>query len=207
MSSRTCNWATPRRRASSSCCGTRPTPTPSGPSNTVPGADRPWQAAKAPSVSRVAVAGVEPHRVYHLALTGLQAGEKFGYRVSKGEAVVFESEARAPKVGRPEAAVCGLRRLRSQHARAEGDRLPDLPVEAPLRDDHRRHRLRQGPDLRISRQLLADLQRRHGVAVGRCTAAALDACSSPRRATTTSPRATWERRRTAWRTSTTGSSR
>ncbi len=61
------------------------------------GAGRPWQAAKAPSATRVAVAGVEPHRVYHLALTGLQPGEAFSYRVSKGGVIVFESEARALK--------------------------------------------------------------------------------------------------------------
>jgi hypothetical protein len=61
------------------------------------GAGRPWQAAQAPSVNRVAVAGIEPHRVYHVALTGLQAGEVFSYRVSQGGVVVFESEARAPK--------------------------------------------------------------------------------------------------------------
>jgi hypothetical protein len=60
-------------------------------------AGRPWQAAKTPSASRVAVAGVEPHRVYHLALTGLQPGAAFSYRVSKGGVVVVESEARAPK--------------------------------------------------------------------------------------------------------------
>ncbi len=41
------------------------------------GAGRPWQAAKAPSANRVAVAGIEPHRIYHVALTGLQAGEAF----------------------------------------------------------------------------------------------------------------------------------
>jgi hypothetical protein len=61
------------------------------------GAGQPWQAAKAPSANRVAVAGIEPHRVYHVALTGLQAGEVVSYRVSKGGAVVFESEARAPR--------------------------------------------------------------------------------------------------------------
>ena len=62
------------------------------------GAGLPWQAAKAPSVSRVAVAGIEPHRVYHLALTGLQPGEAFSYRVSKeGVVVVSKSDARATK--------------------------------------------------------------------------------------------------------------
>ena len=50
--------------------------------------------------SRVAVAGIEPHRVYHAPLTGLEPGEMFAYRVSRGGKVVFEAEARAPKVAR-----------------------------------------------------------------------------------------------------------
>ena len=62
-----------------------------------PGTAARWQAAKAPSARRVAVAGVAPHRVYHVALTGLQPGEMFGYRVSLGGQVVFTAEARAPK--------------------------------------------------------------------------------------------------------------
>jgi hypothetical protein len=61
------------------------------------GASGTWQAAGAPSVSRVAVAGVEPHRVFHLTFPGLHPGAFFRYRVSKGGVVVFESEARAPK--------------------------------------------------------------------------------------------------------------
>ena len=61
-------------------------------------ADRPWQAvAKAPSAVRVAVPTIEPHRVYHLALTGLEPGKKFGYRISQDKKVVFEAEGRAPR--------------------------------------------------------------------------------------------------------------
>jgi hypothetical protein len=61
-------------------------------------ADRPWQAsAKAPSAARVAVPGIEPHRVYHLSLTGLAPGKTFGYRVSRDGKVVFEAEGRAPR--------------------------------------------------------------------------------------------------------------
>ena len=63
-----------------------------------PGTATRWQAATAPSAGRIAVAGVEPHRVYHVALTGLQPGEMFGYRVSMGGQVVFTAEARAPKL-------------------------------------------------------------------------------------------------------------
>ena len=85
---------------------------------TRPAADRPWQtAAKAPSASRIAVPGIEPHRVYHLALTGLEPGKKFGYRISQANKVVFEAEGRAAAVGRPEAAVRRVRRLRSRARR------------------------------------------------------------------------------------------
>jgi acid phosphatase type 7 len=63
-----------------------------------PAADRPWQAVdKAPSASRIAVPNIEPHRVYHLSLTGLEPGKKFGYRVSQQNKVVFEAEGRAPR--------------------------------------------------------------------------------------------------------------
>ncbi len=61
------------------------------------GTGRPWQAAQAPSANRIAVAGIEPHRVYQVALRGLQAGEAFSYRLSQRGVVVFESEARAPR--------------------------------------------------------------------------------------------------------------
>jgi hypothetical protein len=61
-------------------------------------ADRPWQAvAKTPSNVCVAVPTIEPHRVYHLALTGLEPGKKFGYRISRDHKVVFEAEGRAPR--------------------------------------------------------------------------------------------------------------
>jgi hypothetical protein len=43
------------------------------------------------------VPAIEPHRIYHLALTGLEPGKAFNYRVRKGGVVVFDSEARAPK--------------------------------------------------------------------------------------------------------------
>jgi hypothetical protein len=61
-------------------------------------ADRPWQAvAKDPSAVRIAVPSIEPHRVYHLALTGLEPGKKFRYRISQDKKVVFEAEGRAPR--------------------------------------------------------------------------------------------------------------
>jgi acid phosphatase type 7 len=65
-----------------------------------PGPGTRWQTADAPAARRVAVAGIEPHRVYHTPLTGLEPGVMFAYRVSRGGKVVFEAEARAPKVAR-----------------------------------------------------------------------------------------------------------
>jgi hypothetical protein len=65
-----------------------------------PGPGTRWQTAKAPAARRVALAGIEPHRVYHTPLTDLESGVMFAYRVSRGGKVVFEAEARAPKVAR-----------------------------------------------------------------------------------------------------------
>ena len=62
-----------------------------------PGAGRRWQQAEPPSFQAVAVAGTLPHRVYHQALSDLEPGQVFSYRISKDGRVVFESEARAPK--------------------------------------------------------------------------------------------------------------
>jgi hypothetical protein len=63
-----------------------------------PGPDRVWQAVAAtPSARRIAVPSVAPHRVYHLALTGLAPGNKFGYRISLADQVVFEAEGQAPR--------------------------------------------------------------------------------------------------------------
>ncbi|MDR3632235.1 MAG: metallophosphoesterase [Isosphaeraceae bacterium] len=61
-------------------------------------ADGPWQpVAKAPSAVRIDVPTIEPHRVYHLSLTGLAPGKKFGYRIRQDSKVVFEAEGRAPR--------------------------------------------------------------------------------------------------------------
>ncbi len=62
-----------------------------------PGPGTRWQAAKAPTARRVVVSGIEPHRVYHTALTGLEPGVRFAYRVSRKRTCVFEAEARARK--------------------------------------------------------------------------------------------------------------
>lgn len=64
-----------------------------------PGTATRWQAtAKAPGARRIAVAGVEPHRLYHVPLQGLQPGQTFGYRVKLDGKIVFSAEAKAPKV-------------------------------------------------------------------------------------------------------------
>jgi acid phosphatase type 7 len=60
-------------------------------------ADRPWAKAEGPEARRVAVVGIEPHRVYRSPLTGLVPGGTFTYRVSRGGEVVFSSEGHAPK--------------------------------------------------------------------------------------------------------------
>jgi acid phosphatase type 7 len=57
-----------------------------------------WQGTSTPTSRRIAVLGVEPHRIYHAALTGLQPGEMFGYRVMLENQVVFTAETRAPKL-------------------------------------------------------------------------------------------------------------
>ncbi len=62
-----------------------------------PGAGSRWRPAPTPSSTRVAVPGIEPHRIYQAALSGLEPGQVFAYRVSDGGKAVFESEARAPK--------------------------------------------------------------------------------------------------------------
>ncbi len=59
--------------------------------------DRPWAKAEAPVSRRVAVAGVEPHRVYHATLSGLAPGGTFEYQVNRGGTPVFSAAARARK--------------------------------------------------------------------------------------------------------------
>ena len=60
-------------------------------------ADQLWRSASAATSRRIAVPGIEPHRVYRASLSGLAAGESFGYRVSKAKTIVFSSEGRARK--------------------------------------------------------------------------------------------------------------
>lgn len=56
-----------------------------------------WRKMEAPSSRRVAVAGIEPHRVWRATLTGLTPGAEFEYRVQRSGKVVFNATARARK--------------------------------------------------------------------------------------------------------------
>ncbi|QHV95380.1 metallophosphoesterase [Spirosoma endbachense] len=60
-------------------------------------ANGPWKKTEAPTSVRVAVAGIEPHRVFQTAFAGLTPGSKFNYRVSKAGKVVFTAEGQASK--------------------------------------------------------------------------------------------------------------
>jgi acid phosphatase type 7 len=61
-----------------------------------------WRQAHAPTMRRVAVPTIAPHRVYRAALNDLAAGATFAYRVRRSGEQVFSAEARAPKgAGQP----------------------------------------------------------------------------------------------------------
>ncbi|HUS06379.1 MAG TPA: metallophosphoesterase [Bryobacteraceae bacterium] len=54
-----------------------------------------WSTAAKPAYRRVAVRGVEPHRVYSAEFTSLSPADEFDYAILKGGAVVFQARARA----------------------------------------------------------------------------------------------------------------
>ena len=56
-----------------------------------------WSAPVAASFTKVAVRGIEPHRVYTARLSKLTPGVEFEYRIRRGDQSVFESRARARK--------------------------------------------------------------------------------------------------------------
>jgi acid phosphatase type 7 len=58
-----------------------------------------WTKTPTPTSTRVAVAGVDPHRVYQAALTGLKSNSTFAYRVLKNGKVIFTSNAQSPHSG------------------------------------------------------------------------------------------------------------
>ena len=148
-SSRTFSSVIHQRQVPWSCSGTPVMQTQAGRSSTNPGPTVHGKRLRPCQARPIAVSGVEPHSVYRARLTGLRPGGAFRYRVRKGDAVVFSAEGRAPKGVDQGYRFVGLRGLRREHGRPEGDRLPGIPGEARLRDDTRRHRLRQRARQRV----------------------------------------------------------
>ena len=138
-----------------------------------PIADGPWRPADPPAWRRIAVADVPPHRVYHVNLKDLVPGSTFGYRVRRGDEVVFEAEGRA-EVDGAALSLRDLRRLRRRDGRGEAGRRAGPSRPARLRGDPRRHRLHPRPDPRVPREVLAGVRRRRRRADGRGAALALD---------------------------------
>ncbi|QEH32387.1 Calcineurin-like phosphoesterase [Aquisphaera giovannonii] len=62
-----------------------------------PDGESSWRPMEPPKFRRVAVAGVEPHRVYRATLRAGAPGGRFAYRVRDGKGADFEAEALAPK--------------------------------------------------------------------------------------------------------------
>ena len=172
----------------------------------MPGPGTRWQIAKAPSKSRVAVAGIDPHRIYHTPMSGLEPGTKFAYRVSLGGKIIFQAEARAAKLahqahrfvvfgdcgaGTPEQKAIAYRAFlsRPDYVLIPGDIVYGKGLISEYRES--------------SGRSTTPMSRRR--APGSHCSARLS--SSPRRATMTSPLATWGRPPMASLTSTTGVSR
>jgi hypothetical protein len=62
-----------------------------------PGMGKPWQPATSPAMRRIVVETIPPHRLYRAALSGLESGGVFSYRVRKNKEVVFGADGRAPR--------------------------------------------------------------------------------------------------------------
>jgi acid phosphatase type 7 len=58
-----------------------------------------WTKAEMPKATRVAVAGILPHRVYSAVLAGLTPNTTFSYRVLKDNKVVFTADGQTPRDG------------------------------------------------------------------------------------------------------------
>ncbi|MEO7648855.1 MAG: metallophosphoesterase, partial [Bryobacteraceae bacterium] len=56
-----------------------------------------WSGPIAAVSTRVAVRGIEPHRMFRVRVKNLKEGEEFDYRVLRDGAAVFEARARARK--------------------------------------------------------------------------------------------------------------
>ncbi len=171
------------------------------------GTDGLWQAAaKAPSARRVAVPTIEPHRVYHLGLTGLEPGKTFSYRISKDHQAVFEAEARAPRPAD-----------QKQRFVVFGDCGANTPQQKAIayrtflsKPDY----VMITGDIVYGKGLVSEYRTNFWPIYNADNALPVEGApcsarrsSSPLPAITTSPRATWGRPRMAWPISTTGSSR
>ncbi len=67
-----------------------------------PGDGSSWRSADAPTMRRVDVPGVAPHRVYRAMLKGLEPGGTFAYRVRRGDRELFSADGHAPRsAGQP----------------------------------------------------------------------------------------------------------
>jgi predicted phosphodiesterase len=56
-----------------------------------------WKKTESVAYTRIAVKGIEPHRVYRTKLTSLISGSTFTYHVIKDGKVVFTADGKAPK--------------------------------------------------------------------------------------------------------------
>jgi hypothetical protein len=57
----------------------------------------PWKKADTPAVRRLAVQGMKPRRMFNAAVTGLDAGKAFHYRIVKNGRPIFASDGIAAK--------------------------------------------------------------------------------------------------------------
>ena len=175
-----------------------------------PEINQPFQPAEAPTSRRVAVAGIAPHRVYRVDLKGLVRGrDVLRIECLKDKAVVFESDGEGPenrrisRTGSSRSAtsprglpnsgrsLAGCRQVGADFAMITGDIVYG-----------------RGSDLRISREVLAGLQRRRGFPIDRRPAPADRPSPSPLPGIMTSAAGTWtEVSRTDSPTTITGTSR
>jgi hypothetical protein len=170
------------------------------------GVDPAWRPTPVPAPRRIAVPGVAPHRLYRAALTGLTPGGEFTYRVRKGGEIVFSAAGRARKApdqphrfvafGDCAAGTDGQKAVayRAYLARPDYVLIPGDIVYARGRITEYREKF--WPVYNADEP---------SPPWGRLCSARPS--SWPRRATTTSRRATWRSTPTAWPISSTGTSR
>ncbi len=171
-----------------------------------PGLDRPWVQADAPSMRRIAVPNIAPHRSYRASMKGLVPGGRFSYRLNRAGRSVFEAEGTSPKsADQPYRFVA----------------FGDCGVNGPEQKQIAYRTYLEHPDFvfipgdivydrgRISEYLakfwpIYNADESSPTLGAPCSARR---CSWPHPATTTSPRATSPATRTAWPISSTGTSR